>query len=103
MHHNARAATVGTPRTAGEKGKAIAAQSGHDGWRVARGEGEGNGLRKCQLWSKLFDNKLKIKRFLEDRKPNMPNLEEVCRASGNPTHTFVKPQKYEEVMVSIRF
>ena len=32
----------------------------------------------------------------------MPNLEEVYRASGHPTHTFVKPQKYDEVMVSIR-
>ena len=47
MRHNARAATVGTPRTAGEKRKAIATQAGHDAGRVAWGEGEGNGLLKC--------------------------------------------------------
>ena len=56
MRHNARAATVGTPRTAGKKRKAIATQAGHDAERVAWGEGEGNGLLKCKLWSMLVES-----------------------------------------------
>lgn len=53
VRNNARAATRRTPRTAGKKGKAIATQAGHDGGRVAWGEGEGNGLLKCILWGIL--------------------------------------------------
>jgi hypothetical protein len=41
VRNDARAATVGTPRTAGEKGKAIATQAGHDEGRVAWGEVHG--------------------------------------------------------------
>ena len=32
----------------------------------------------------------------------MPNLEEVYRFSGIPTHTFVHPEKYDEIKVSVR-
>lgn len=46
MPHNARAATVGTPRTAGEKRKAIAAQAGHDGGEGSMGGGGGKRFAK---------------------------------------------------------
>lgn len=32
----------------------------------------------------------------------MPNLEQVFRLSGVPTFTFVKPQRYDEILVSVR-
>jgi hypothetical protein len=32
----------------------------------------------------------------------MPNLEEVFRLSGVPTHTFVEPSAYHEILVSVR-
>lgn len=32
----------------------------------------------------------------------MPNLEEVFTLSGIPTHTFVEPQRFDEIKVSIR-
>lgn len=32
----------------------------------------------------------------------MPNIEEVFTLSGIPTHTFVEPQRFDEIKVSIR-
>jgi hypothetical protein len=46
MRHNARAATVGTPRAAGEKRKAIATQAEHDGREGSMGGGGGKRFAK---------------------------------------------------------
>ncbi len=32
----------------------------------------------------------------------MPNLEEVFRLSGVPTYTFVEPERFNEIKVSVR-